>query len=326
MAERIMGWLAAPNSDSDGELQKLASAMVVEASVSALVRVETVAGHGLSDLQYLPVGTPKALLSSPGDFEASKDDDHSWFLVSLPLLGRLQPEANDGLPPSPGGAPATQTGASLLQIDPIVQIDRARPTTSPAPIAGLTLCLANWAESADQHFGLAEFDLARHRYFARLDPSSLRESWYRLNLPAPRVPVPARLPAVMAAPNFDGPGALGRPEVLRRVYNPRRTFLPPRQPLDDDQLVPVRSEAIVWKPQSLFVVQTDSLPIDFVRPTSPFTDPAPAGTSRDYITGYGFIGVGAHARGNGHAISIDRPASHFGGEPVPRPGDRIGRA
>ena len=302
MAKVMIDALAAPTSNNDSELLKLTHAVVIEASVSALLRMKTVEGEGLSDLQYLPVGTSRALLSSLSDFESPTDDPASWFLLSLPMLGRLQAGDKDGLPAAPGGVPTVEPGDSLLQIDPIVQIDRARPASKPALIAGLTRHLANWAEAQDQPFGLAEFDLARHRFFARLDPSSLRESWFRLNLPAPRPPVATRLSGVMAAPTSDSPGTLGRPEVLGRVYDPRRTDLPPKAP--DPVAAPptallLSTEAIIWSPDSLLVVQTDSQPLTYLRTSSPMTDPPPTGTSRFYLTAYGFLGVGAQILASG---------------------------
>ena len=174
MINRLSGTAGALASLTDKDC------MIIDASVIALMRVNSVADAGLSNLAYLPSGTTRAVLASRADYQSpvddARDDPLSWFLLALPFLGRTQPDTFDGLAAS--RAPAAS--ASNLRVDPILQINSGRVAgTAPDRLA---LALASWEDQHPTQVAFAEYDLARHRRFTRLDPSSLRESWFRLSL------------------------------------------------------------------------------------------------------------------------------------------------
>jgi hypothetical protein len=249
-----------------------ASCMIVEASVPTLLRRDAAVGGELSNLAYLPGGTVRALLSSLADFQSPRDDPQSWFLLELPFLGRSQPSGTDGLDAAPAAAAPPD-----LHVDPVLRIAQAG-APGAAAVNRLALALANWEDQTDVQVAVAEFDLARHRFFARLDPSSLRESWYRLNLPAPAAAAATGngFTSVLANSPTDDPGTLGRPEVLARLRDPRRAALPPAP----DGATPARPvSGIAWQPDSLFLFDWGG------------SDPKLP--SRVVLSEFGFLGVGA---------------------------------
>jgi hypothetical protein len=205
----------------------------------------------------------------------------------------MQPRDKDQLkdpttPPPP--APL-----SSIRVDPVLQIRRsaAQPTT---PLDRLALAFANREDVNPVPIALAEFDLARNRRFVRLDPSSLRESWFRLSLPhAPSTSPATDLPSVLAVAPTDDAGTLGRPESLDRLSDPFRASLPPTPP-------PGRSSgsttsarpyvAIAWRPDSLLMIETDGSHL-------PGTHP-----SRTVIMEYGFLGPGVMLQQT--ALSADK--------------------
>ena len=104
---------------------KLGPLMIVEASAHSLVRTPPASGllpdPAPTNLQYLPFGTQQALLAPPvgNTLVPTSADFPPWLVVSLPFVGRMQSRDLDGVT-------ATPAGASLVRVDPILQIDRAR--------------------------------------------------------------------------------------------------------------------------------------------------------------------------------------------------------
>ena len=267
--------------------------MIVEASVPAMVRTDPATKASPSSLDYLPGGTTRAYLAALTDYQSARDDPRdapvSWTMLPLTFLGRMQPRGSDGLPTAaPPPAPAQATQPSTLRVDPVLQIALGR-SSGFATLDPVALTLANWMDREALSIGLAEFDLARHRRFTRLDPSSLREGWFRLHLPFPTTPStapPGSTPpvdTVLAGAPADENGAMGRPEVVARLLDPRRPGLPPdagHQPGPPDVDDPATIE---WHPDGLFL---------FDLAGSTRLDGQP-GLSGRVALDFGFLGVGA---------------------------------
>jgi hypothetical protein len=269
--------------------------MIVEASVPAMVRTDAASVGKASGLAYLPGGTTQAYLAALCDYQSLTDDPReqprSWTLLPLTFFGRLQPKDSDGIPSAaPQPAPAQTDQSPTLKVDPVVWIAIGR-SAGFATLDPVSRTLANWKDRAPVSIRLAEFDMARHRLFTRLDPSSLRESWFRLHLPPPSLSVAPAAPdgqalpidTVLAAPPTDEVAAMGRPEVVARVLDPRRMALPPDangQPPPPD---PDDPTSIEWHPNGLFL---------FDLAGSIFADGS-TGPSNDVVTQFGFVGVAA---------------------------------
>jgi hypothetical protein len=295
LPEVARGYLSAPMigrlRNNDGGIVNLAedNTMIVEASVPGLVRLDPVSQATSTNLAYLPGGTTRGFVASLGDYQSLTDDDlrkapGSWVLLPLSFLGRTQPRDLDGL--KPGG---DQHGADL-RVDPVLQLARGRGSSLVFFGSPLAFTLANWRDRQASTFPLAEFDMARHRLFSRLDPSSLRESWFRLNLPLPQTqpaaaasPVP-QLDSVLASPVTDEPGRLGRPDVLGRLLNPQRPALPPDPEKVAPELPASGATMLAWQPGKLFVQDlAGSLP----------SDDFPNAVSGPVVREYSFVGMGA---------------------------------
>ncbi len=231
------------------EFARLQQTLLVEASAPHWVRVKENTAGQFTNLQYLPRGTQRAILSTPSDFASPNATEKAWLLLSLPVLGRLQARDKDKL-----GA-AISANDSLLQVDPIAYLHRQR-------LAGVTnfeavpLALASWEETEDRLFSISEFDLAQRRLFGRLDPATLEESWFRLQNP-PTESSGNQLPSVLAALPTDSPGRASRPAILRRLADAYRQGLPPREPKagdpPTDEIAP--DAELIWRRDSLFVLQ-----------------------------------------------------------------------
>jgi hypothetical protein len=269
MTDRLAG--------AGGALVNQADLIVVEASVPAYIATAPARVTQPSNLAYLPGGTTRATLSALSDYQTSPGSDFGWLLLLIPFLGRTQPHDRDQIPSptAPPARPATPPAQPDVRVDPVLQIKLARDAGT-ASANRLALSLANREDLAPVSVALAEFDLARNRQFPRLDPSSLRESWFRLSLSPSDATIPSdQLSSVLADAPTDEPGTLSRLEVLNRVVAPFREYLPP-DPRGSGRLGALsRSVAgaagatavpraaspfpapIVWNPASLLLIDTD---------------------------------------------------------------------
>jgi hypothetical protein len=289
--------------------------MIVEASVPAMVRADAAPVGTASGLAYLPGGTTQAYLAALRDYQSLADDPReqprSWTLLPLTFLGRLQPKDSDGIPPpAPQPAPAQTDQSPTLKVDPILWIAIGR-SAGFATLDPVARTLANWKDRAAVSIRLAEFDMVRHRRLTRLDPSSLRESWFRLHLPPPNRSAPPAAPdgqalpidTVLAAPPTDEVAAMGRPEVVARVLDPRRLALPPDASGQPPHPDPDDPTSIEWHPKGLFL---------FDLAGSIFADGS-TGPSNDVVTQFGFVGVAAQLEQAGVIIgataSVRRPSA-----------------
>ncbi|HEX6183216.1 MAG TPA: OmpA family protein, partial [Pyrinomonadaceae bacterium] len=194
----------------DKDASKLKETLLVEASAPHWVSLAQTTAAALTNLQYLPAATQRAILSAPEDFRMRGDGRPSWLLLSLPFLGRLQDLAKDAADAPLGDAD------SRLQYDPILYLHRRRRDPS-AVLSPVALAFASWEDTWFKRVNIAEFDQAYDRQWERLDPATLEESWFRIqhstperNGAAPGVKAgagrPAVLPSVMAALPADSPG------------------------------------------------------------------------------------------------------------------------
>lgn len=230
--------------------------LLIEASAHHWIHQTKIAGKSATTLQFLPNGSQMGILSSPQDYRPSDPTDPQWLLLTLPFLGRLQnkvhdclnllhSEANSETPSSPSSA----SPSSPLQVDPILYLAARLP--DPA----LALIFASWGDNTPVELTISGFDTAVGRTWARLDPLSLEENWFRLQHPAPELS-PDGLQSVMATLLPNTPSRLSRPAALQQAINSVRATYPPS--LDEEQngsegLIGNRLE---WQPGSLFMTQS----------------------------------------------------------------------
>lgn len=210
--------------------------LLVEASAPHWVNQTPVTTTSATTLQFLPNGNQLAILSNPQDYGPSDPRDPQWLLLTMPFLGRLQHVADD-----------FSRSASPLQVDPIHLLSTAN---TPSPLA---LALTHWVEEIPMDILVPGLDTAPGRTWARLDPLTLEESWFRLQNPLPDIPAASSqtLQSVLAAfPNT--PAQLSRSTALRYAFNPVRPNSPPtasnqRQP----QPALATDHPLVWRQDSL---------------------------------------------------------------------------
>ncbi|KYF60108.1 hypothetical protein BE04_15045 [Sorangium cellulosum] len=239
--------------------------LLVEASALHWINVQPVESsaspprHRIqTTLQFLPGGIQQALLSDPTDYGPTDPSHPAWQLLTMPFLGRLHAEERDGIDVVGGGP-----GSSALQVDPVLALEAARRL--PGPLPTLLLDLSSWAE-APATFTFPPFDDAAARTWARLDPASLEESWYRLQRP-PREPSAPGIQSVLAA--FpDTPARLSRPTALRRAFDSRGRSAPEPATSDPAALERPGSPQVEWRPDRMLVIQ-NSRDINTTSPRPP---------------------------------------------------------
>jgi hypothetical protein len=226
-------------------IDALGAALVVEASALLFVRKNAASPSAPVNLQLLPGGTQVGALSHPNDFAPSDPADPTWALLNLPFLGRLQDESLDGTSDPQSANPP------LLQVDPVLQLERRRSNGDGA-LPPLLLALSSWGDTRTEQFKIAAFDGPLGQQFARLDPLSLEESWFRLHLPATDADEEKIASVLRSLP--ETPARLGQPVTLARLLDPGRVGYPPRpapvlQPIDEIGPDPE------WRPERLLVWQ-----------------------------------------------------------------------
>jgi len=249
------GYLGTPIRSrlTGSELDQLGTTLLVEASAPHWLRLVSIPQRESVTLQFLPDGCQMGILSDPDDFGVSDPVSPDWLLIITPFLGRLQQSPADGLETQ-----AAQ-GQSLLQIDPILTLLRSRSQNSPLP--ELSLGLAHWAAGEEpQRISFSGFDTLACSRWSRLDPLSLRESWFRLQNPLSesasqllsnekRSNPPLQS---VTASLVDSPGRSGRPSSLRQAFDPCRTVVPQSASADVD------SSLLVWRSSRLLTLQSSS--------------------------------------------------------------------
>jgi hypothetical protein len=217
--------------------------LLVEASAPHWISKRVLNDARPTTLQFLPGGSQHGILSGPQDYAPSAPHDPAWLLLTTPFLGRLQDAARDTAPAAPT--------ASSLQRDPIQQLQGA---PAGAALDGLLLALTNRGDDADARLRIADMDSSAGRTWARLDPLTLEENWFRVGAPRPEPPA-ERLQSVAAALP-DTPARLSRSVALRRAFDVFRPSYPPaddgRYELPDE----IAGAALVWRPSSIMVQQS----------------------------------------------------------------------
>jgi hypothetical protein len=230
-------------------IPQMTGSLLVEASTMHWVR-QNPSPVTFTPLQYLPGSTPSGARSVPADFGASIDPQtREWLLLPMPFLGRLQPSSLDWTEAS---QPFPEAGP-LLRVDPVNYLAKERSNNPPA-LPQIPLLLASWADKKDVSLSVGQFDAAQMRTFERLDPASLEESWYRLQTP-PREDPLRGLTTVLATPPVDGPGRLGRPASLARVFEAYRFSLPPSPPGSGVPATVDSSLPVAWRRDQTFLLQ-----------------------------------------------------------------------
>lgn len=243
------------NSVGKNEITKLENALLVEASAIQQVLSRPNDSADFTNLQYLPRGVQRAILSIPEDFAmpapGKNQPPGNWLLLSLPFLGRLQNPANDFLdaeiPPQ----------TSALAVDPIWFLYKKR--AAAPPLHPIPLAFASRGDKEKIEIEISHFDLTRFRRFKRLDQVTLLESWFRLQHPPKdddrtTAEDEGKLKSVTAALPADSPARASRQKMLRRLFDERRVSFPPTtvgELFNDD---PPTAGKLQWRRKSLLTL------------------------------------------------------------------------
>lgn len=222
--------------------------LLVEASAPHWVSKRNLSAARPTTLQFLPGGSQHGIMSGPQDYAPSDPHDPAWLLITTPFLGRLQDSARDHL------STASDVLPNALQVDPI---QRVQQTLSLGKLPDrLTLALINRGDDAEARIRIAAMDTDAGRTWARLDPLTLEENWYRVNVPRAE-PAPASIQSIIAALP-DTPARLSRSVALRRAFDVFRPAYPPtdkkQYQLPDD----VSGAEVLWRPRSVLIQQSVS--------------------------------------------------------------------
>ena len=218
------------------------SMLLVEASAPHWIHGQPLSDVQTTTLQFLPNGSQHGALSRPEDYVPSDPADPEWLLLPMPFVGRLQAAAHDVLPEEGGG--------SALQADPVLHLQQ-----QGAAAPSLAWILSHWRKeaSAPAKMLVSGFDTALGRTWARLDPTSLEENWFRLQNPVPEPQATTTQSVMVSLP--DTPARLSRATALRRAFDAFRPFYPPATPDPLDLLAVGSTGDIVWRRDSLMTLQ-----------------------------------------------------------------------
>lgn len=188
--------------DALGEAPEL---LIVEASAPHWIRRTPLGNGSFTTVQFLPNGTQRAVLSHPDDYAPSDHSDPQWLLLTMPFVGRLQRDGEAAIWPDPVGSGSGDDEPPDELADALTS---ALPEGSELPVSPM--------------------DNALCRTWARLDPTSLDENWYRVQTPPPE---PARegVSSVLAALP-DTPARLSRETALRRAFDTTRPLWVGKEP------------------------------------------------------------------------------------------------
>lgn len=230
----------------------LGEAMIFEASAAVFIRRSAVNTPPGTDLVQLMKGVVRGGLADLTDYQADTslaDSDDKQFLFALvPFLGRSQVvESWDGGP---------------LKTDPVLTI-----AAGGGAKRELALMLAQWGDAGAIELATAPLDIANERWFGRLNSSSLREAWHRLNVTrainalTATGDVSAQDPTSIDNGNTGEPppmlstGAsaaatlLARGSALGPLFDARRMSLPPSELPSPKRLAAF--DELVWSQRSL---------------------------------------------------------------------------
>jgi hypothetical protein len=173
-----------------------------------------------SNLRHVPSGSLQAEPATLDDFSFSATPLPPWYPIVAPFLGRLQNTDDDGL---------TTNAKTLLRVDPLLVLHRQRQDNDPLSIPSLNL--ASRTNANDASLSLGRFDAPVRQAFARLDPATLWEQWFRIMSPLPGGVVRGRMgsvPSIVASAPNDAVAGLSQSRSLERLFDPARVALPPQ--------------------------------------------------------------------------------------------------
>lgn len=221
----------------------LGEAMLFEASAAVFIRRSAANTRPGTDVAQLTEGVIRGGLADLADYQADAtipDADDKQFLFALvPFLGRSQIEESwDGGP---------------LRTDPVLTI-----AAGGGAKRELALMFAQWGDADAVDLSTTPLDTSNQLWFRRLNSSSLREAWHRINVTrAVNAQTPASAssqgslePAgMLTAGASDSASLLARGASLGPLFDARRMSLPP-----SDLPQPPRDAAfnsLVWSRGSL---------------------------------------------------------------------------
>jgi|GEM_PF-2386020 len=230
---------------ADAELDKMApNSFIVEASAPHWINLKSISGASETTLQFLPNGTQVGILSQPDYYSPSDPRDPEWLLLSLPFIGRLQNES----------APNVTGSDTPLHIDPIKHL------LSGSSDKSLALNFASWAEDEPITIAVSGFDTSAGRTWARLDPNTLRESWFRIQHPQQEEEADGLRSVMASLP--DTPARMSRSVALRQLFDTYRVAFPPTEVsadeddiLSDTPTLVSPNEPLEWRPDSWLAPQ-----------------------------------------------------------------------
>lgn len=215
--------------------------LLVEASTPFWVKQEAIKKRGISTLQVLPSGTQKGLLSSLEDYGVSDPTDPKWQLLSLPFLGRLQ-ATKIAIPDS------TNIGIEqALVLDPILHLQQLQAKNAAIP--DLLLGFTALAKEKNVQLPFSVIQAPTINRWARLDPHSLEENWFRLLNPR-NEPQPDFLPPITTS-LVESPAKLSRATTLTNAFVAKRLDYPPK--VLDAAVLPSfgRTGTLLWRENSI---------------------------------------------------------------------------
>ncbi len=230
----------------------LGEALIFEASAAVFIRRSAVNTPPGTDLVQLMQGVVRGGLADLTDYQADPsltDSDDKQFLFALvPFLGRSQVvESWDGGP---------------LKTDPVLTV-----AAGGGAKRELALMLAQWGDDAAVELATAPLDIANERWFRRLNSSSLREAWHRLNVTrainaqtatgdvsaqdptSPDNGDTGEPPPMLGVGASDAATLLARGSALGPLFDARRMSLPPSELPSPKR--PAAFDALVWSQKSL---------------------------------------------------------------------------
>ncbi|HEY9696977.1 MAG TPA: LamG domain-containing protein [Trichocoleus sp.] len=246
-------------------LDQLENTLLVESSAYHWINQTALQDKSATTLQFLPNGSQLGILSSPDDYRPSDPNDPQWLLLTLPFLGRLQAQVSDRLDllqphteTSEGMGTATSTGSDSLSAHPL-QVDPILYLAAKLPNPSWALMFASWGDESPVELASSALDSALGSTWPRLDPSSLEESWFRLQHPLLE-PEPEGLQSVIAT-RPDNPSRLSRSLTLKQLIRGERTSYPPSSSTDDNNTESnEKVDSLFWQPDHLLVTPNLGLP------------------------------------------------------------------
>ncbi|OQY35731.1 MAG: hypothetical protein B6I38_01365, partial [Anaerolineaceae bacterium 4572_5.1] len=219
--------------------------LIVEASAPHWIKQHPIPTNSatFTTLQFLPQGTQLGILSQPQDYAPTDPSDPAWMLLTMPFMGRLQAEGDDGL--------KGITTNNAFRVDPILNLDgrQSQPTQ-------LVLALTSRVSGEQVTIQLSSLDTVAGRSWARLDPTALEENWFRFYNPQPESVSKRVLSITAALP--DTPARLSRSTALRYAFDAFRQAYPPAMPkpatpeADVYEIPsPVAEKSLIWRQNSL---------------------------------------------------------------------------